>query len=523
MLWIAAGISRLLDGAVRISAHVSAGLIVALAILSVVPPAAYLASNAAGPAGVSLGKVSEIAVYLLIILMFYAAIIKVLTGRSRRRAGRIHGLSSVWSGWGEYSPWRFVSAIAMLIIANAVKHSLLSDGYAALPEVAGIDNGLTMLASIALFIGMTAAFIRSALSHASKTPIPSKEVRAPPTPKQSPPPTTHGGGINKGVSRGVGVRSSWRGIVDSFIKKPIPALKDWPRVRRVSGPYVVNEELLKSFKGVEGVDRVKCWLIGCGGWGCVYECVSGSGWRAALKIHRSFRGVIEGSEVLAEVPTAPESVIRRIKSEVDALRSVRHSNLVMLNGYSLLIPAVMYEFVEGGSLRGGLNRFRGDLRSVLILGIQVGDAIRYLHSRGLIHRDLKPSNVLVAGEGYVKVGDYSSVRRLLEASTSTAGTLCTPGYCAPEQVFSDLAAKSCEAGMENRVDVYQLGNLILESLTGEVIDGEEAVKRSERISEVLKGVGDRDLRSLLREMLSPDPLSRPSAEEVVKELARIIG
>ena len=100
--------------------------------------------------------------------------------------------------------------------------------------------------------------------------------------------------------------------------------------------------------------------------------------------------------------------------------------------------------------------------------------------------DVKPGNILVTREGFVEVGDYSSVRRLLEVTSMTRGaTSCTPGYCAPEQVFSDLRAKAVEAGMENRVDVYQLGNTLLEALTGEVIDGEYAVGRPDTVRNAL--------------------------------------
>jgi len=92
---------------------------------------------------------------------------------------------------------------------------------------------------------------------------------------------------------------------------------------------------------------------------------------------------------------------------------------------------------------------------------------------------------------------------------------CTPGWCAPEQLFFDLARKASERGLEPRIDVYQLGNLVLYLLTGSTIDGREAVKPG-RIEEYMKSVKHEKLREILEEMLSPEPSSRISSDESVK-------
>ena len=74
--------------------------------------------------------------------------------------------------------------------------------------------------------------------------------------------------------------------------------------------------------------------------------------------------------------------------------------------------------------------------------------------------------------------------------------------------------------MENKVDVYQLGNLLLFLLTGEPLEGAEAVDEG-RLEALLEGLDDEELKGLLRAMLAFEPWRRPSSDEVVKALAAL--
>ena len=121
-----------------------------------------------------------------------------------------------------------------------------------------------------------------------------------------------------------------------------------------------------------------------------------------------------------------------------------------------------------------------------------------------------------------RFGDFSSLVKLLSQTSSHSRFAYTPGWRAPEQVFSDLRAKIVERGLENRIDVYQLANLILYLLTGETIDGEDVVNK-QRMESVLSRVEVEELKEMLRRMLKLNPWERPSMDEVLNKLVEIYG
>jgi len=261
---------------------------------------------------------------------------------------------------------------------------------------------------------------------------------------------------------------------------------------------------------LEGV--YECCLLGCGGYGCVYRCRGPQG-LVAVKTPRG----MEPWE--AASATVPEGLAARIAGEARVLMGLRHPNIVRLLGHGRGSPLLIYEYAAQGSLAWQLLKgWRPGLANALIVGVHLGDALRYIHSRGLVHGDVKPSNTLFSG-GAAKLGDFSSATQLLTAATA-ASLPGTPGWRAPEQVYLDLRRRAVERGLENRIDVYQLGNLLLYLLTGESMDGEEAAN-PERLREALNRVQREELRRLLGEMLALEPWRRPSMEEAVKRLARI--
>jgi tRNA A-37 threonylcarbamoyl transferase component Bud32 len=255
-----------------------------------------------------------------------------------------------------------------------------------------------------------------------------------------------------------------------------------------------------------------CCLLGCGGWGCAYLCVRGEN-KVVIKLPRGFEAIIERS---IEAPTSHEAFLKKIKSEAEIMGSLNHPNIIKLLGVSNSVPLVIYEFADYGSLYWQLIKgWRPSLRDVVLIGIQLGDALRYIHSRGLIHGDIKPSNVFIKN-GIAKLGDFSSTVKLL-SSVSISKMVYTVGFRAPEQVFSDIRKKARELGVENRIDIYQLGNLLVYTLTGESIDGEEAGD-DKLLMEKLKGISNEDLKQILSKTLALEPEKRPSAEDLIKML-----
>jgi len=262
------------------------------------------------------------------------------------------------------------------------------------------------------------------------------------------------------------------------------------------------------------------FICKCDGWEYTYGCYR-DGETIEFKVPRGFETVIDyggGSTVSVKLI---HKLMEKILEEAGAVMRLRHPNILRLYASSRSAPLLIYEYADYGSLEWQLSKgWRPSLKDVLLVSIQVGDAVRYIHSRGLLHGDIKAGNVFIV-KGVAKLGDFSTLTKLL-ATTSSHSYACTPGWCAPEQLFFDLAKKASERGLESRIDVYQLGNLVLYLLTGSTIDGREVVKPG-KIDEYTKSVKHEKLREILKEMLSPEPWSRISSDEAVKELLKVYG
>ena len=135
--------------------------------------------------------------------------------------------------------------------------------------------------------------------------------------------------------------------------------------------------------------------------GCAYLCRQ-EGREVVFKVPKGFESIFEGGFV----PTVHARLLRRVRDEADVIRALKHPNVLRVLGVGRVAPVLAYEFGDGGSVEWQLSHgWVPSLRGVLLLGVQVGDALRYIHSRGLVHGDVKPGNVFFVG-GVVKVSDY---------------------------------------------------------------------------------------------------------------------
>jgi len=213
---------------------------------------------------------------------------------------------------------------------------------------------------------------------------------------------------------------------------------------------------------------------------------------------------VTGQDVALKIPRqdreSDPAVHERLAREAEALARVRHPGVVEIldAGQRGSVPYLVLELIEGRTL-GGLLAARARLgwEQVAALGASIADIVGYCHERGVIHRDLKPDNLFTtpSGKGGVKLIDFG-IARLIDGPgvtesqklTQLGSIVGTPEYMAPE-------ALELSPDQDHRVDVYSLGILLFELLTG-------AVPFEGRYAEVLVQVSTKPMPSLAT--LRPD-------------------
>jgi len=123
-------------------------------------------------------------------------------------------------------------------------------------------------------------------------------------------------------------------------------------------------------------------------------------------------------------------------------------------------PFIAMELLQGHTLEHEIGGRPLPINTLLDLSIQIADALDAAHAKGLVHRDVKPSNVLLDADDHVYVADLGIGRRLEEAQgVGEERSVGTPAYLAPEELQG--------LPVDGRADVYSLGCLFFECLTGE--------------------------------------------------------
>ncbi|HEX2129598.1 MAG TPA: protein kinase [Solirubrobacterales bacterium] len=192
--------------------------------------------------------------------------------------------------------------------------------------------------------------------------------------------------------------------------------------------------------------------LGSGGMSTVYLARDETleRWVAAKVLHR-------------EISDQPDQ-IERFRREARAVAQVAHPNVVAVidAGEDLGRPYIVFEYVEGETLKQRIDRAgRLPLDEAAAYAIEVGRGLGAAHARRLVHRDVKPQNVLIDAEGRAKVTDFGIARELeQDGLTKTGRVLGTTDYVSPEQAMGQP--------VDARSDIYSLGVLLYEMLTGDV-------------------------------------------------------
>lgn len=201
-------------------------------------------------------------------------------------------------------------------------------------------------------------------------------------------------------------------------------------------------------------------------------------------------------KILPPVLATQPGFAERFTREARALGRLSHPNIVAVYdfGQRAGIFYLMMEFVSGVNLRQAM-RAGVKPEQALILVPRICEALQFAHDHGVLHRDIKPENILLDTTGTPKLADFGIAKFAGDAKTQTGLTqtgaaLGTAAYMAPEQIEKP-------ATVDHRADIYSLGVVLYEMLTGELPLGRFAAP-SEK-AHVTRGVDDVVLRALEKE------------------------
>jgi serine/threonine protein kinase len=223
-------------------------------------------------------------------------------------------------------------------------------------------------------------------------------------------------------------------------------------------PALVPEELAPHFPQLEILE-----CLGRGGMGVVYK--------ARQRTLNRFVAL----KLLAPERVRDPQFAERFAREAQALAALNHPNIVTIHDFGQAggFYYLIMEFVDGVNLRQLLRTRKFTPEEALAVVPPLCDALQYAHDRGIVHRDIKPENLLLGKDGRVKVADFGIAKMLGSVSAggaasepaapenATQAAVGTPGYSAPEQ-------KTDPRRVDSRADIYSLGVVLYEMLTGEL-------------------------------------------------------
>ena len=178
---------------------------------------------------------------------------------------------------------------------------------------------------------------------------------------------------------------------------------------------------------------------------------------------------IGGTQPIAlKVPNLDEKAKKYLLKEIKAWQNLNHPNIVkMFDAFENPIPHIEMEYIDGYKLNGklirDLDKYPKPLnpKEAINLIKQIAEGLKHAHSKNIIHRDIKPSNILLTSNLIPKITDWGLAKIGAKSSTATTTKALTLLYSAPEQIDEEEYGKT-----DKRTDIYQLGVLFYELLTG---------------------------------------------------------
>jgi predicted Ser/Thr protein kinase len=190
----------------------------------------------------------------------------------------------------------------------------------------------------------------------------------------------------------------------------------------------------------------------------ILECLGRGGMGVVYKARQKSLNRLVAIKILAPDREHEPRFAERFAREAELLARLNHPHIVTIHDFGEtggLFYLVM-EFVDGVNLRDLLRDGKLEPKQALAIVPPICEALQYAHDKGIVHRDIKPENLLLDREGRIKIADFG-IAALMGADGENSGT---PPYMAPEQGGD-------RTGIDHRADLYALGVVLYEMLTGE--------------------------------------------------------
>lgn len=201
-------------------------------------------------------------------------------------------------------------------------------------------------------------------------------------------------------------------------------------------------------------------LLGRGGMGAVYQ-------GKQITLERLVAIKILPPELGLDDP----QFVERFKNEARAMARLSHPGIIAVHEFGESRDGLLYivmEFVEGRDIAQVIaGRKAMPVAEAVPVIMQVCEALHYAHERGIVHRDIKPSNILIGTDGVVKVADFglAKMRHADQSQFTRSGAMLgTLHFMAPETFVIG-------AVVDRRADVYALGVMLYQMLTGKLPQG----------------------------------------------------
>lgn len=188
----------------------------------------------------------------------------------------------------------------------------------------------------------------------------------------------------------------------------------------------------------------------------ITECLGRGGMGVVYKAQQKALDREVAIKVLAGEWQDDPEFAKRFEREAKTLAQMSHPNIVTVHDFGEAdgLYYIVMEYVDGVNLRDLLTDGKMAPDQALAIVPPICEALEYAHDKGVVHRDIKPENLLLDRDGRVKIADFG-IASLVGPTTDVSGT---PSYMAPEQM---------NGSVDRRADIYALGVVLYEMLTGD--------------------------------------------------------